>query len=857
MARYFQQLILLMAISMLSIHSTETNHPAIGESIKILRESKSLPEFTAIFHQINLKNLFLNTTSGIDTPKYKAKYIKTVARTKNLHTFINTEKLMTDMQTVASILDENTFLELVLKNIDALKSLNAFDWLSATQLNNKDDIAYLAGIPDGVSVECGAKFVEYFGKILTGNDTSLLFGLQNMQTALESPAGPMIDSWGKVSPRILINTQPHWLGAFEQCQSIPHAKYCAVDMVVMRKYPGVYGTCMPKQCTEHDVGSIYQSIFNRQMKMVKYLGVGHVNCVDEKIEYSNGFIATICLCCFILLLILLGTFADVMDVRIAPRERRPSQSKNGNVPRRTVSQVSRNGNGAIPLGDGENVQMIEVNGHGGEEGDGENSLDDDDVMLNDGDTPVEDEQQEKERRKKAAILQILLCFSLARNAKAVFSTEVPKRAIESINGIRAISMFWVILGHLFFFGTVIKNQDNPVHTVSMLMRRFSYQPVANAYVSVDTFFVLSGLLMSYLSLRRMDKTNGQMNIALLYLHRFIRITPPYMFVILFWTNVYPYMFTGPLAKQTRITGDGGNCAKYWWTNMLYFNNFYPEAMGETVKDKTCLGWSWYLANDMQFHILAPAILSAFFFLERRFKNSKFIHGGAFMITLVCCIVTIVIRMVLLIVHEFPGVISLGMMPDNPYPIKRRQDNLYVKPYVRFSPYIMGMLLGYVFSRKIKIPLNQRALSIVFWLLAFGFGYAVVFGPYVSGYKTKGDHFNKTENVLYGSLNEFTWSLAVVWVLYACHNGFAGVINSFLSWRFWIPLSRLTFGAYLLHPLVIFYFFLVQENPFHYQDNIMAFVYIANLFFSFVMAFILAMVVEYPVLNLEKLLFKHS
>ena len=27
---------------------------------------------------------------------------------------------------------------------------------------------------------------------------------------------------------------------------------------------GVYGTCMPKQCTEHDVGSIYQSIFNRR-----------------------------------------------------------------------------------------------------------------------------------------------------------------------------------------------------------------------------------------------------------------------------------------------------------------------------------------------------------------------------------------------------------------------------------------------------------------------------------------------------------------------------------------------------------------------------------------------------------------
>ena len=59
-----------------------------------------------------------------------------------------------------------------------------------------------------------------------------------------------------------------------------------------------------------------------------------------------------------------------------------------------------------------------------------------------------------------------------------------------------------------------------------------------------------------------------------------------MFVILIWTNVYPYMFTGPLAKQTRLHADGGQCAKYWWTNMLYINNFYPQEMGETVKDQT-------------------------------------------------------------------------------------------------------------------------------------------------------------------------------------------------------------------------------------------------------------------------------
>lgn len=36
----------------------------------------------------------------------------------------------------------------------------------------------------------------------------------------------------------------------------------------------------------------------------------------------------------------------------------------------------------------------------------------------------------------------------------------------------------------------------------------------------------------------------------------------------------------------------------------------------------------------------------------------------------------------------------------------------------------------------------------------------------------------------------------------CFSGGGGLFNDFLSWRGWTPLARLTYGAYLLHPLVI-------------------------------------------------------
>lgn len=49
------------------------------------------------------------------------------------------------------------------------------------------------------------------------------------------------------------------------------------------------------------------------------------------------------------------------------------------------------------------------------------------------------------------LVDFLLCFSLIGNTKKIFATKVPSTAITSINGLRVISMFWVILGHTFLF----------------------------------------------------------------------------------------------------------------------------------------------------------------------------------------------------------------------------------------------------------------------------------------------------------------------------------------------------------------------------------------------------------------------
>ena len=48
------------------------------------------------------------------------------------------------------------------------------------------------------------------------------------------------------------------------------------------------------------------------------------------------------------------------------------------------------------------------------------------------------------------------------------------------------------------------------------------QVITNATVSVDSFLVLSGLLVSYTLLKELDRSKGRFNLLLFYVHRYLR-----------------------------------------------------------------------------------------------------------------------------------------------------------------------------------------------------------------------------------------------------------------------------------------------------------------------------------------------
>ncbi|XP_046864834.1 nose resistant to fluoxetine protein 6-like [Xenia sp. Carnegie-2017] len=443
-------------------------------------------------------------------------------------------------------------------------------------------------------------------------------------------------------------------------------------------------------------------------------------------------------------------------------------------------------------------------------------------------------------RSKTA--EVFLCFSLQRNTRKIFDTSVSSAAITSINGIRVISIFWIILGHVYLYS--ITNFYSVTNKKEFLRQAESVtvMAVANAYFAVDSFFFLSGLLVAYTCLRKMERTQGKVNWGLFYLHRYLRLTPSLMFVVLFAVHIKGILSDSPtwlsLYKEK-------NCEDKWWTNMLYINNFYPKEFNDQ-----CIGWVWYLANDMQFYVISPILIV----LAYRFGwRGLFAGTGALM-----AISTITIPSIYVGYDVDPLIVLKSLRPIEDGQRKRAEYNKYEysKPYCRIQPYLVGFIIGYVIYKKYRNPFKKHGwlIAITGWCVAFAVAMTMVYGPFKSAVRGENE-WTRGGEIVFGTLQRLLWGLAVAWVTYACHFGYGSYINEFLSARFWIPLSRLTYSVYLIHMIVIHYMLYAANGSMHYSIAFTVYYFLASVVLSFAGGYILAVVIEFPVENLEKLFLK--
>ena len=441
-------------------------------------------------------------------------------------------------------------------------------------------------------------------------------------------------------------------------------------------------------------------------------------------------------------------------------------------------------------------------------------------------------------------LEVIKTFSSYSAFNQLFQTR-PENDLSSLNGLKVISFLMVIYGHVF----VIKPMTSllNVEEVQYVFKHWWGVLAYTCFFAVDIFFVLSGFLLSYFLLIQLHKYK-KVSFFLLYLHRVLRILPVMLIIIGIDYFLIPSINSSPTwkyYKQSMVT----DCDKNWWSNALFINNFYPNP-------NTCFGVGWYLANDMQFFIISPIIVYLYFKTEKKFFFWIF--------SSICFVSVFLISFFIAKHYEF------GLSPFDPNNIKSDHnsfDDYYIRPYVRFSPYLQGIILGILYYQ-FKNPLFKgdfMATGIVNAIDKNKFvqGCLVVCGflimitsvtiqlPVHENVLNDGI-WSRDKNALVMAYIRFSFTFGLALVMLPTLMGKIGFLNSLLSLSLFEPLSKLTYSGYLIHLSVLTYINLSAHHSFLSGISVLREFLICSIFTLIIACFIYVWI-EIPLQNLESLL----
>ncbi|XP_071451726.1 O-acyltransferase like protein-like [Hetaerina americana] len=477
-----------------------------------------------------------------------------------------------------------------------------------------------------------------------------------------------------------------------------------------------------------------------------------------------------------------------------------------------------------------------------------------------------------ERKKKSCgagfvstVKGVLMCFSLRYNVPKLFEKPPPVDysvgpSLACLHGLRVFSLVWVITGHACLVAMVFV--DNKSFR-GIVEKDFLFQSVSNGAFSVDTFFFISGLLVSYLfckaiarptvsAVNRSIKSDFLKFVGIL-IYRFIRLTPTYLVAIGMVEVTARWLMDGSVFPPPTL--DHELCPKYWWRNILYINTFYPV-------DQMCMVWSWYLADDSQFYTLGVLLL----LLSTRHFRIALAAGSLILVS--SWFTTGIITYIAKHSPSGLGLATMRRITDEKYQHKHFKimqntwwwdrltswkencgkdpfslfDELYDKPWTRLGPYIVGMVVGYLLTQDIIYRKISKVTSGFAWMLCTAITFSLVYGLY-------GRKIGPLESAAHTALSHTTWGLAMGWIVISCGTGRGGPVNAILSNRVFVPFSRLSFCAYLIHPIVMFASYMHSDAPYHLTRDSMVMTIGGFILSSYLLAFVVSMSVEAPSIRL--------
>lgn len=163
--------------------------------------------------------------------------------------------------------------------------------------------------------------------------------------------------------------------------------------------------------------------------------------------------------------------------------------------------------------------------------------------------------------------------SLNYHAEREFNYQ--KLDLNCLHGIRVITMTWMIVNHTYMFGGFfVLWAHRRLIDIAEWPKSLSFQLVLNGWLTVETYFFLSALIIiiNVMPLMRQAK----FSYVNFIIHRLIRLVPAYAGLVAL-NFLWPLISSGPVWLVKGRDFIQYPCENYLWTNFLFINNWiWPE-----------------------------------------------------------------------------------------------------------------------------------------------------------------------------------------------------------------------------------------------------------------------------------------
>ena len=406
---------------------------------------------------------------------------------------------------------------------------------------------------------------------------------------------------------------------------------------------GSIGLCVPSSCSSGDVQAGLQELLGDNITVTAYTS----EVAGQTVELGAADIVVITILALVGVLMLIGTALDVRHRHFVKQQ----------AEKLKMTSVADSPNPRLA----EMLYVLE---------------------------PKPAKMQQRKPPSLATWQRVFIAFSLYTNTKKLLDTTTSKGTLTCIHGIRFFSMTWVLIGHA---ASQVLSYDQNFFVAFDWFRTPLFQVIANATPSVDTFFLISGVVLAYSFCNAYQK-QGKFNILMFYLHRYLRLTPPLAIVIAITATVFVYFGNGPLWTRT-VELQQTNCQDYWWRNMLYIQDFFP---GEEI----CVGQSWYLADDMQMFLFSPLVL-----LPLVWKPMMGVFWLCFL-----TVAFLALRVTIWSTKNLPPTgLAFNYGPD--IAAVQEMNIQYGYPWMRCTVWLTGIGLGYLLHRLRGPPGDTEAVGL--------------------------------------------------------------------------------------------------------------------------------------------------